>query len=413
MPEAVIVATARTPIGRAFKGSLTDVRPDDLAATIVRAALDKVPGARPRDARRPLCSAAPSRGASRASNMARRGRGAAGLDHAARRDGQPVLRLVACRPADGLPRDQGRRGRRLRLGRRRVRVALPGVRRGRRRREDVPQPAVRRRPGPAAQATAASNETWHDPRERRACCPTSTSRWARPRRTSPPRAASRRADQDEFGVALQNLRREGHRRRLLRRARSRRSRRPTARSCRADDGPRAGRHARGRRRAASRCSASRARSPPATAARSTTARRRVVIMSDTRAAELGLTPLARIVATGVSGAVARDHGPRPGRGVAAGAGPRRHDDRRHGPGRDQRGVRRAGDPVVPRPRHRPRQAQRARRRHRARPPVRHRPAPGSRPPCSTGCRPATRQFGLETMCVGGGQGMAIIFERLA
>ena len=48
MPEAVIVATARSPIGRAFKGSLIDVRPDDLAATIVRAALDKVPGARPR-----------------------------------------------------------------------------------------------------------------------------------------------------------------------------------------------------------------------------------------------------------------------------------------------------------------------------------------------------------------------------
>ena len=34
MPEAVIVATARSPIGRAFKGSLKDVRPDDLAATI-------------------------------------------------------------------------------------------------------------------------------------------------------------------------------------------------------------------------------------------------------------------------------------------------------------------------------------------------------------------------------------------
>ena len=49
MPEAVIVATARSPIGRAFKGSLTDVRPDDLAAMIVRAALDKVPSLDPRD----------------------------------------------------------------------------------------------------------------------------------------------------------------------------------------------------------------------------------------------------------------------------------------------------------------------------------------------------------------------------
>ncbi|HWB67693.1 MAG TPA: acetyl-CoA C-acetyltransferase [Mycobacteriales bacterium] len=43
MPEAVVVATARSPIGRAFKGSLVDFRPDDLAKTIVQAALDKVP----------------------------------------------------------------------------------------------------------------------------------------------------------------------------------------------------------------------------------------------------------------------------------------------------------------------------------------------------------------------------------
>jgi len=43
MPEAVIVSTARSPIGRAMKGSLVECRPDDLAATIVTAALDKVP----------------------------------------------------------------------------------------------------------------------------------------------------------------------------------------------------------------------------------------------------------------------------------------------------------------------------------------------------------------------------------
>ena len=43
MPEAVIVAAARSPIGRAFKGSLKDVRPDDLTVQVVRAALDQVP----------------------------------------------------------------------------------------------------------------------------------------------------------------------------------------------------------------------------------------------------------------------------------------------------------------------------------------------------------------------------------
>jgi acetyl-CoA C-acetyltransferase len=49
MPEAVVVATARSPIGRAFKGSLIDLRPDDLAATIIQAALDKVPQLDPHD----------------------------------------------------------------------------------------------------------------------------------------------------------------------------------------------------------------------------------------------------------------------------------------------------------------------------------------------------------------------------
>ncbi|WP_430500003.1 acetyl-CoA C-acetyltransferase [Micromonospora trifolii] len=45
--DAVIVATARSPIGRAHKGSLRDVRSDDLAATIVQAALDKIPALDP------------------------------------------------------------------------------------------------------------------------------------------------------------------------------------------------------------------------------------------------------------------------------------------------------------------------------------------------------------------------------
>jgi len=49
MPEAVIVSVARSPIGRAFKGSMTALRPDDLATQIVRAALDKVPALDPHD----------------------------------------------------------------------------------------------------------------------------------------------------------------------------------------------------------------------------------------------------------------------------------------------------------------------------------------------------------------------------
>ena len=47
MPEAVIVSAARTPIGRANKGSMTELRPDDLTAFIAKTALDKVPGLDP------------------------------------------------------------------------------------------------------------------------------------------------------------------------------------------------------------------------------------------------------------------------------------------------------------------------------------------------------------------------------
>jgi acetyl-CoA C-acetyltransferase len=49
MAEAVIVSTARTPIGRAKKGSLADVRPEDMAAFAVRTALDRVPELDPGD----------------------------------------------------------------------------------------------------------------------------------------------------------------------------------------------------------------------------------------------------------------------------------------------------------------------------------------------------------------------------
>ncbi len=44
MPEAVIVSAIRTPVGRAYKGSLRSTRPDDLAALAIREALARVPG---------------------------------------------------------------------------------------------------------------------------------------------------------------------------------------------------------------------------------------------------------------------------------------------------------------------------------------------------------------------------------
>src|SRR4051812_28702663 len=47
MPEAVIVATSRTPIGRANKGSLVNVRPDDMAAFVLKDVLSKAPALDP------------------------------------------------------------------------------------------------------------------------------------------------------------------------------------------------------------------------------------------------------------------------------------------------------------------------------------------------------------------------------
>lgn len=47
MPEAVIAAASRTPIGRAYKGSLTEVRPDDMSAFIIKDVLSKVPSLDP------------------------------------------------------------------------------------------------------------------------------------------------------------------------------------------------------------------------------------------------------------------------------------------------------------------------------------------------------------------------------
>jgi acetyl-CoA C-acetyltransferase len=69
-PSAVIVETARTPIGRAFKGSLTGVRPDDLGAHAVRSLLGKVPELDGAEIDDVICGAA-SEGGEQAMNLGR------------------------------------------------------------------------------------------------------------------------------------------------------------------------------------------------------------------------------------------------------------------------------------------------------------------------------------------------------
>ena len=71
----------------------------------------------------------------------------------------------------------------------------------------------------------------------------------------------------------------------------------------------------------------------------------VIVMSDTKAKELGITPLARIVSSGVSALNPEIMGLGPIEACRQALQARRQDDRRHRPRRDQRGLRRAGDPV--------------------------------------------------------------------
>ena len=103
MPEAVIVSAARSPIGRANKGSLKDFRPDDLSALIIKAALDKVPELDPTTIN-DLMLGCGLPGGEAGNNMGRVVATLLGYDD------HPLLLLLGADIADGLPRDQGRRG---------------------------------------------------------------------------------------------------------------------------------------------------------------------------------------------------------------------------------------------------------------------------------------------------------------
>ena len=111
MPDAVIVATGRTPIGRANKGSLVSCRPDDLAALVIKEVLAKVPQLDPALVEDVMLGMRPARRRGRV----QRGPGGRhpGRGGRARGDGQPLLLLVAADHPHGGTRHQGRRGRRV------------------------------------------------------------------------------------------------------------------------------------------------------------------------------------------------------------------------------------------------------------------------------------------------------------
>ncbi len=106
MPEAVIVATARSPIGRANKGSLVDVRPDDLAATMVRAVMDKVPQLDPAEIEDVIMGCAQPAG-EQGYNLGRVVALLAGHGRP-RHHREPLLLVEPADDPDGRARDQGR-----------------------------------------------------------------------------------------------------------------------------------------------------------------------------------------------------------------------------------------------------------------------------------------------------------------
>jgi acetyl-CoA C-acetyltransferase len=71
MPEAVIVDTIRTPIGRAFKGSLAQLRPDELGAFVIDELLERNPEVQPSSVEDVFCGCGMPQGL-QAFNIARR-----------------------------------------------------------------------------------------------------------------------------------------------------------------------------------------------------------------------------------------------------------------------------------------------------------------------------------------------------
>ncbi len=268
MPEAVIVATARSPIGRAVKGSLASIRPDDLAAQMVRAALDKVPALDPHDIDDLMLGCGHARRRAGLQHGAGSSPSQLGYDDLPGHDDHPLLLVVVADHPDGVPRDQGRRGRRVHLGRRRDRLPLRS-RQLRRlaghattRSSTRPSSAQRRSPKPAP-------TEWHDPRADGLLPDVYIAMGQTAENLALLKDVSRE-DMDEFGVRSQNLAEKAIANGFWAREITpvtlpdgtvvSQGRRPARRASPTRPSP-----------GSSRCSAPTAGSPPATAARSTTA----------------------------------------------------------------------------------------------------------------------------------------------
>ncbi|GIJ46900.1 acetyl-CoA acetyltransferase [Virgisporangium aliadipatigenens] len=294
MAEAVIVAAARSPIGRANKGSLKDVRPDDLAADIVRAALDQVPQLDPRELGDLMMGCGQPAG-EQGFNIGRVVATLLGMDHL---PGTTVNRycsssLQTTRMAfHAIKAGEGHAF---------VSAGVECVSRyGNGRADDAPavNPRFADALGRTATRAGAGADTWHDPREDGTLPDIYIAMGQTAENVAQLRGISRQR-QDEFGVRSQNLAEKAIANGFWEREITPVTL-PDGTVVSRDDGPRPSVTLEGVSglkpvfRPDGTVTAGNACPLNDGAAA-------VVVMSDTRARELGITPLARIVSTGVSG----------------------------------------------------------------------------------------------------------------
>ncbi|MFJ8183767.1 acetyl-CoA C-acetyltransferase [Streptomyces sp. NPDC096105] len=295
MPEAVIVSAARSPIGRAFKGSLKDMRPDDLTATIVQAALAKVPELDPKDID-DLMLGCGLPGGEQGNNLGRIVAVQMGMDHlpgctvtrycsSSLQTSRMALHAIKAGEGDVFVSAGVETVSRFTKGNS---DSLP----------DTRNPLFAEAEARTAAVAESEGSTWHDPREdgllpdpyiAMGQTAENLARWK----------GVTRQEMDEFGVRSQNLAEEAIKNGFWEREITPVTL-PDGTVVSKDDGPRSGVTMEGVSGlkpvfrpdglvTAGNCC------PLNDGAAA------LVIMSDTKARELGLTPLARIVSTGVSG----------------------------------------------------------------------------------------------------------------